>query len=172
MANGDTKDTWTSFGKKINKEIRAAQGSYVKTGFPAGDAYDKPTQDGGPMTVGEIAVIQEFGSSDGRIPERSFIRSAYDKFLGDMRNFLAKKLSEVSAGKITVHQALTQAGAKHTGQIVDHIHSQIPPPNSPVTIAEKGSSTPLIDSGQMVQTIAAQGYEVVDADDAKKGRNE
>jgi hypothetical protein len=45
-------------------------------------------------------------------------------------------------------------GMRVVGDIQDRISDGIPPPNSPITIARKGSSKPLIDSGQLRQSIS------------------
>jgi len=49
---------------------------------------------------------------------------------------------------------LEMAGEELAGAIIKKINSNIPPPNKPATIKHKGSSKTLIDSGDMVGSIA------------------
>jgi hypothetical protein len=157
------RDTWTAFGKNFLQQVRDLKGKpYVKVGFPA-PAFGK-AHEGQPATVGEIAVFMEFGTEtkDGgiHIPARPFIRPAFDENRRKLAAFKDKLLLEILNGKLTVAQGLEQLGLYHANQIVDKIDSNIPPPNDPKTIAAKGSSHTLIDSGQMRQTVISQGYEV------------
>jgi len=63
---------------------------------------------------------------------------------------------QVLDGKITGHAALDAIGgyaATHIQQfMVDLKH----PPNAPITIARKGSSNPLIDTGQLMNSVTWQ----------------
>ena len=73
-------------GNKVNKAIAelkkiAKEPSKIKVGLPK-DA--SPYPDG--TSVIMVGLIHEFGSSDGRIPERSFLRSS----LNESRDTLLK----------------------------------------------------------------------------------
>jgi hypothetical protein len=76
----------------------------------------------------------------------------------EIKNFIAARFKDVVDQKLTTLQALDQIGIYGIKLVVEKIDSQIPPPNAPATIAKKGSSTPLIDTGQMRQTLLAQGW--------------
>ena len=68
---------------------------------------------------------------------------------------LTKRIIE---GKLTREQALEQFGAWAAGQVQAFISAgRVVPPLDPTTIARKGSSIPLIDTGQLRQSIT---YEV------------
>lgn len=155
------RDSWTEFGERMKTEIKKMSGQpYVKVGFPA-PAFNKP-RDGEPATVGEIAVFNEFGCPNHKppIPERSFLRSTCDEKDRQIKNFIAKLMCEIAEGKITTETALERLGMYIADLMVQKIDSSVPPPNAPSTIARKGSSTTLIDSGQMRQTLIAQGWQV------------
>lgn len=151
----------TAFGKKILAQIAALQGKpYVKTGFPQA-VFPKtyaanPTQGSTAYTVGQVAMAMEFGTST--IPERSFLRSTAAETRPLMRALMGRLQARMAKGELTVRQALSQAGAYQVGKIKQKISSGVPPPNKPATIARKGSSTPLIDTGEMRATV---NYEVV-----------
>ena len=108
----------------------------------------------------ELAAVHEFGSRDGTIPERSFIRSTFARQrvpLGKMCERLARMV--VTKG-MDVHQAMTLLGAWGASEVRKTITGgHVEPALKPATIAAKGSSKPLIDTGQLVGAIT---YEVSD----------
>ena len=71
MATG-TKTLDRDLGMKdILKQVKILRGKpFVKAGFP--EEANRPRKDGDPLSNAEIATVHEFGSTDGRIPERSF----------------------------------------------------------------------------------------------------
>lgn len=103
------------------------------------------------LTVVDVATFNEFGTET--IPERSFIRSTVDQkfntYLERSKQLQAKcVLQELSVGK-----ALSVLGELIQSDIVATINQGVEPENSPRTIAMKGSSKPLVDSGQLKQSI-------------------
>lgn len=115
-------------------------------------------QDGG-VTVGEVATFNEFGTADGRVPERSFVRSTVDENEREYTKRIAQLQGEVLAGRVSSRTALGVLGEEAVSDIRRKMTDGIPPPNAPATVAKKGSSTPLIDTGQLRQAI---NYEVRD----------
>ncbi len=57
-------------------------------------------------------------------------------------------------GKITMDHALGIIGESVTSMIKARIAAGIAPPDSPSTIKRKGSSTPLVDTGQLKGSVA------------------
>lgn len=92
------------------------------------------------------------------IPERSFIRSTFDEKNGDWVRFLERQLDLVFDFKITVREMFERLGAKIVSDIQEKIQTIDTPPNSPITIENKGSSNPLIDTGGLRQRVT---YRVV-----------
>jgi hypothetical protein len=113
----------------------------AEAGAPSGD---------GKLTVGEVATINEYGLG---VPERSFLRSWADTGAADHKATLRRIGENVIKGKGTPEQGLEQAGLKFVGEIQAKIAGGVPPPNAPSTVARKGSSTPLIDTGQLRSSI-------------------
>ena len=87
------------------------------------------------------------------IPERSFLRASFDKNVAKYTKFLADGATRITERKATLKQVLGQLGVLAVSDTINLIRSGIAPPLKPATIARKGSTTPLIDSGQMVQAI-------------------
>lgn len=101
--------------------------------------------------VVEVATIHEFGLGD--VPERSFIRGWADAERAENQRVVKAAAESVVRGT-EPDVALGRVGLKFVGDIRKRIIGGIDPPLSPITIARKGSSTPLIDTGQLIGSIA------------------
>jgi hypothetical protein len=159
MGNFFDKDTgWKQFmaQARINSGETAGFVGYLRSAAPyqnrrmrAAEARrsGKPEKPAQPITVAQIAAINEFGNET--TPERSFMRSALAQHAKEMKR-LTKKLSvQVLFGKMTKHRAIGILCQKVIDWFAFAIDSNIPPPNAPSTVAAKGSSHTLIDTGQM-----------------------
>jgi Holliday junction resolvase RusA-like endonuclease len=124
----------------------------VKVGFPAGKADSDNINK---------AVWNEFGTKGGAsgggwggpIPERPFMRNSVRKNQGAYKSALAVSAPKILRGETALTVVMQKLGIKAQGDIQAEITSLMSPPNSPVTIALKGSSKPLIDSGEMRQAV-------------------
>lgn len=134
-------------GDKLEKKLkqiqaRLTQRRRVLIGLPAGSGnYD----DGAPIVV--IGAVQEFGSDDGHIPERSFLRVPLRQNADNIKKGFAALSRKVVKGEISAFQMLDQMGARAVGYCQEAIETGISPANAPSTIRAKGSSTPLIHRG-------------------------
>jgi hypothetical protein len=99
----------------------------------------------------EIASYHEFGTST--IPARPFLTSWFDARKGEFADEMQTVALRVVRQGGTVDDALGQLGSLYVGQIQAGIRAGIDPPLAEVTIARKGSSKPLIDTGQLVSDI-------------------
>ena len=92
------------------------------------------------------------------IPERSYIRAGFDfnrnKFMQQGKVLIER----VIEGKITAHKMFELLGEYLSGAIKQYVTNLSNPPLSNVTIENKGSSNPLIDTGRMRDSIT---YKVV-----------
>lgn len=68
---------------------------------------------------------------------------------GKYRSALKAAAKSVLDGTASVDGVLTKLGIMGQGDVQAEITALTSPPNSPVTIALKGSSKPLIDTGEM-----------------------
>ena len=137
-------------GGKGYKAIQAAQkramqqmANRVDVGFYATAKYPN----GEPVTT--VAAQNEFGG-DG-IPERPFLRPGAREGMDAVRKHIKQTVDPKRA-------ALTDAEAAQCGEIIKGtIQREIvkvdDPPNAAATIARKGSSNPLIDTGFMRQSV-------------------
>lgn len=124
---------------------------FVKIGVleKEGDHTDSP------LSVAEVATFNEFGTET--IPERSFMRSTLDQNDAKYRKNLETLHNKVILQQMTPDIALGILGEQIQSDIIATINSGVDPENSPATIAKKGSSKTLVDSGQLKQSIR---YEV------------
>lgn len=116
-------------------------------------AFGDDSRDG--IDNAALVAIHEFGSSDGRIPERSFIRSTFGANAETYVRGLKRLLERILDGRMTLVQALDVMGSKISTDIKNRVTQgeHIPPPNAPSTIERKGSDRPLVDTGRMINSI-------------------
>lgn len=111
-----------------------------------------------------IARVHEFGitirKGEGSIviPERSFLRSTFDEKQDEWVKFVKKQMEHLLNLRINARTLCERLGAKMVADIQEKITNLDTPPNAPATIAQKGSSNPLIDSGGLRMRIT---YKVV-----------
>lgn len=87
------------------------------------------------------------------IPKRPFMRTAFDTKEKQLQRAGLIWYKQLLEGKITLKQFLDKLGVLHTNQIKTTITSFNWKANHPRTIAQKNSSKPLIDSGEMRNSI-------------------
>lgn len=106
-------------------------------------------------TIVSVATFHEFGVDSGKIkiPERSFLRATIDQNKKKYQDILTAGLKSFVNQKLTKKQILSLLGQRVQSDIVKRINSGISPSNSEATIKKKGSSKPLIDTGQLKQSI-------------------
>lgn len=94
------------------------------------------------------------------IPERSFIRSTFDENVDDWVEYLVDQVIELGMDDsgITARKIMESLGNRIQRSIVQKIRSIESPANSPITIARKGSSSPLEDTGHLIDAVR---YKVV-----------
>lgn len=102
----------------------------------------------------EIAVIQEYGA--GNVPERSFMRSTYDKNFvkyDEMTSDLAKKVYD---RKIHLEEACARLARRMALDIKATILGGIPPPLAPDTLARRRGTVEYTSEGEAVGTPASE----------------
>lgn len=113
------------------------------------------------MTVAALAMIHEYGLG---VPERSFIRSYFDIAQHDLRRLILDLGGKLIVARTRAGKPITDSdrrkllgivGAKMVGDIQKRISSgAIVPSLNPATVKRKGSSVPLIDTGQLRSAIS------------------
>lgn len=127
--------------------LKELKGYVIKVGIFGSDEYVM------------IANVHEFGARirNGKgytiIPERSFMRSTFDENNGEWINFFESQLKLLLNGRLEAKTLCERLGARMVADIQKKIKEIDTPPNAPSTIAQKGSSNPLIDTGGLRQRI-------------------
>ena len=103
--------------------------------------------------MADLAIEHEFGSDDGRIPERSFLRSSLIENRETYKKYLAMLLRQAIQGQIMITDVYNRLGAISAGGVQQKILDGPFKPLKEATIKRKGSSKPLIDKGQLLQSI-------------------
>lgn len=137
--------------KRIQTQLRSM--GAVKVGLPSDSPADEETG----VSLVFIGWWNEYGTDDGHVPERPFMRQAFDDNLALIRQAQDRLVSGIYAGQYSTDRALRLLGELHQAHIQKSITELRQPPNAPSTVARKGSSNPLIDSEQMRDNIR---YEV------------
>ncbi len=104
------------------------------------------------LTLAQLGLIHEYGTS--RIPARPFLGPAIENNRERIQALNRDLLLQIMEGRLPKRAALGRLGAFGQGLVQKQIRETLTPPNAPSTIRRKGSSHPLIDTGQMVQNVA------------------
>lgn len=87
------------------------------------------------------------------IPERSFIRSGFDENEKDFFEYVKYRMDEALENDIDPNVMLDALGLELKGMIQTYMRNLREPPNTPLTTANKGSTNPLVNTGQLLQHI-------------------
>lgn len=138
---------------RVNKNLAEFARYTILVGLPEDGA--KPV-DGG-LTLAQIGALHEFGSDAANIPERKWLRSAIDHFRRPILGRFTKLWKAIMAGrKVDVDQGMNRIGMFGVARIREYIRKIGPAtwePLSPVTIRQKKSDRPLLDTGQLINGI-------------------
>lgn len=87
------------------------------------------------------------------IPERSFLRAGHDDVIKDVMKYNDNLLKQVTTGRMSARQYLDAVGQQLSAQIKRFTRDLDNPPNTSATKNVKGSSNPLVDTGDMIEGI-------------------
>lgn len=87
------------------------------------------------------------------IPERSFLRTGFDENIDKIADKIELLLNDVLDFGINPDILLDSIGMEFAGLIQKHMKGVTSPGNAPATVATKGSSNPLQDTGRLIGAI-------------------
>ena len=87
------------------------------------------------------------------IPERSFLRTSHDEYADEIAKKASMALGQVINGKMSPDTWLDMFGEMMATKVKQYIRDLKSPPNHPFTIDQKGSSNPLVDTGNLLESI-------------------
>ena len=116
-----------------------------------GEKYENGGGEESKVTVAQIANYHEFGK--GHNPERSFIRASFDKNLDEYTRVGEKLIGQALELQVEADGVAEALGEHIVGKTQEFLTDLKSPPLKPATIARKKSSNPLIDTGQLRDSI-------------------
>lgn len=157
---------WTTKTNKlpeIAKTINALNGKSVKVGALTGNhAWLAGIHEYG-CNIQVTPKMRAFLHANGlhlspnttviKIPERSFIRTGHDKNIDRIIMQTERAIGQVVAGDMSVDDMLDLYGQQMATAIKLYMRNLKTPPNHPYTVEQKGSSNPLIDTGNLLESI-------------------
>lgn len=145
---------------RIVRELKEMDGSYTKVGFPQeGEVKSKRSVGSGHeeyTSISEIALIAswlQFGTKNID-PGWPFFTEAFDESIDELILIRDRLYVKVVSGTISTKMALAVMGEFMVKKVKTKIVSMKSPPNAPATIrAKKGADNPLIDTGQLLNSV-------------------
>jgi len=135
--------------KEIKSQFPKIDKAVVKTGIQS----DAGENDG--VSIAEYAAFNEFGTRT--IDERPFMRKTFDDNLANYNKLIERLFKGMLGGKLDAKMAFKILGQQTEDDMKNTIMTGNFKSNSDYTVAKKGSSRPLIDTGTMRNSIR---YEV------------
>lgn len=136
--------------KVIRSAEKTRRPAHVDVGILGSEANEAKEEG---LTVGQVAEWAELGLGQ---PQRSWLRGWIDTHEDEINDRVDKEMRAVILGERTQDLALKRIGVWLQGELQKNI-ADFPAngfqPNSPDTIAQKGSAVPLIDTGQLRSSI-------------------
>jgi hypothetical protein len=132
--------------RRIGNDIKELKGYSVKVGIMGDDSIDG-------VSVVDIAVYNEFGTS--RIPARPFMSKTYDENADTANKYIEHMAGAMIDGKMAPMQVLKDIGLWYETKVKQTIRDakNWAEPNKASTVKQKGSSSPLIDTGRMLGSV-------------------
>lgn len=145
------KDTDNGY-KKLFEAVFADENPIISVGVHSNEGKEKHNgETDASLTVADVAAFHEYGL--GNNPRRSFIGDWFDQNQQQIMQMATKGMQQALKGSLTKQQLLARLGAMMVGGIQARMSGGIPPALTSATIARKGSSVPLIDTGQLRSSI-------------------
>lgn len=142
-------DKLTPEGKKFYAELEKLKQNEVFIGYQAGHAKHTD-EDGNTADMAEIAMFNELGTSTS--PPRPFLRMTVDENKDKINQFVETQTKRIAQGA-SAEQCMKQMGAFGVSLVQEKIGNGTFTPNAESTIKAKGSDKPLIDTGQLRQSV-------------------
>jgi hypothetical protein len=159
MDDGRHARTEDAANKRKGRALKNAKKA-LKNGRGVSEKLAETLATGGagePIPLAMIAAVHEFGCPERNIPERSFLRAGIRRGTPKFNRLNVDSLRKVVRGEMTIATALDRLGVVAVGEVKREFVVGSFAPLKPETIKRKGSSRPLIDTGQLRQSITYIG---------------
>lgn len=155
----------TATFESILKAIKTIDKQSVKVGLLESKG-GAAVPEGSPMTIAGIGAIHEYGTlyatnADGEqlIPERRWLRGTFEQYKAELVEMQIKIAKGLLANKVKPEQALKLLGVWAANKVKFYVKGtdNVQPGLAESTIAAKGSTRPLVDTGLMINSV---NYEI------------
>ena len=130
---------------KLKIQIEDLSSVYTTVGLHKDEKYDNG------LDVAFVGALNDFGTD--RIPSRPWQRGWFDGNIENITEKVKKIIGSMLDGNMTVKEGIEELGFYGATELKQSIVTWKIPPNAPLTILKKGFDDPLIDTGQMRDTI-------------------
>ena len=138
---------------RIVENVRSMGLNKLEVGLPSGGRHS-----GTELSMHELGMVHEYGSPTRGIPARPFIQPSIKDNTDKYKQLMRQQATKLIFRQTSLNNALSLVGEVAKADIQKYMLSASFTPLSAATIERKGSSKPLIDTGQMRNAIT---YEVV-----------
>ena len=130
--------------EEIFANCRELSGQGVKVGVMSGTYPDG-------TSVVDVAYWNEYGTS--KMPSRPFIRQTFEKNGNDIDKVSRTLIGGIMTGTFNPDGALRELGDWYKGVMQEVLRDGSYVANAASTLAQKNGSKPLVDTGQLLQSI-------------------
>jgi hypothetical protein len=158
--------------EKLKKEmLRTAAGRVAKVGVQ-GDEAEATYEDG--WSNATNAAVHEFGTIDGKVPERAPMRTSFDENVQKYERQAAKSAKAILGGQAKTEGELLLLGEAYRADVLKKIKAGLEPGLAESTLVGSASTglpradygdTPLMVTGQFWNSFSVQ---VVDLDQVER----
>lgn len=146
-----TTETKPNLFQRILDSAKGLTEKGVVAGFPKG-RLNTPHYENGESII-DVAIKNNYGMG---VPRRDFMTPSSKKWMKFFSESLDIVRRDILENKIDPDKFLKAMGQKGSDIISKEIIALDTPPNAPSTIAKKGSSNPLVDTGAMARSTTWQ----------------
>ena len=132
--------------RRIQRELQRLNNRATTAGVHEEDAASSDDVDNV-----EKAYLNEFGV--GNRPTRSFLRATHDEKKNAWHRASVEAVRDVIRGLSSSERVLDRVGSLAAGDIKEAVVDFSNPPNALMTVRLKGKDDPLVDSGEMRDSI-------------------
>lgn len=143
-AKAETREKKPNLIEQIKKNLRDLSNKKVAVGFPKGK-LNSPHYENGESII-DVAIQNNYGYG---VPRRDFMTPASKRWQKKCQQRAEEMGEDLTLGKINTVAFLELLGQEGQEIISEEIIKLHTPPNAPETIKRKGSSNPLVDSGDL-----------------------
>lgn len=138
---------------KLTKQMKSAsgKGKWAQVGIQGAEAGQAIAEHQFNTNV-ELAVVHEFGTRDGKIPSRPFLRSTFDINQKKYEKAVEKATGKLVDGK-KLEGELFLVGEQHRMDIINRVRSDPFQGLAASTLKKRGTGVPLWDTGQLIGSL-------------------